>query len=48
VDAFASGAAWASLGAIILANILLSGDNAVVIALGKWLAARKERALAPP
>ena len=29
----ASGAAWASLGAIILANILLSGDNAVIIAM---------------
>ena len=33
MDVFASGAAWASLGAIILANILLSGDNAVVIAM---------------
>src|SRR5262245_10370321 len=29
----ASGAFWAALGSIILANILLSGDNAVVIAL---------------
>ena len=30
---FASPAFWAALGSIILANILLSGDNAVVIAL---------------
>ena len=30
---FASAAFWAALGSIILANILLSGDNAVVIAL---------------
>lgn len=29
----ASGAFWAALGSIILANIVLSGDNAVVIAL---------------
>src|SRR6185312_7841485 len=28
-----SGAAWGALGAIIVANILLSGDNAVVIAM---------------
>ena len=28
-----SAAFWAALGSIILANILLSGDNAVVIAL---------------
>ena len=30
---FSSGAFWAALGSIILANIVLSGDNAVVIAL---------------
>ena len=30
---FTSAAFWAALGSIILANILLSGDNAVVIAL---------------
>jgi YjbE family integral membrane protein len=29
----ASGAFWAALGSIILANVVLSGDNAVVIAL---------------
>jgi len=29
----ASGAVWGALGAIIVANILLSGDNAVVIAM---------------
>ncbi|MGZ5133035.1 MAG: TerC family protein, partial [Caldimonas sp.] len=28
-----SGALWGSLGAIVIANILLSGDNAVVIAM---------------
>ncbi len=28
-----SGAFWAALGSIILANVVLSGDNAVVIAL---------------
>jgi YjbE family integral membrane protein len=28
-----SGAAWGALGAIVVANLLLSGDNAVVIAL---------------
>ena len=30
---FGSGADWAALGSIILANIVLSGDNAVVIAM---------------
>ena len=30
---FSSGALWAALGAIVAANILLSGDNAVVIAM---------------
>src|SRR5512139_1042912 len=30
---FTSAAFWAALGSIILANIILSGDNAVVIAL---------------
>ena len=28
-----SGAFWAALGSIILANVVLAGDNAVVIAL---------------
>jgi predicted tellurium resistance membrane protein TerC len=28
-----SGAAWGAFGAIVVANILLSGDNAVVIAM---------------
>ena len=28
-----SGAAWGALGAIVVANLLLSGDNAVVIAM---------------
>lgn len=30
---FSSGAFWAALGSIILANVVLSGDNAVVIAM---------------
>jgi YjbE family integral membrane protein len=30
---FASGAFWSALGAIVLANIVLSGDNAIVIAM---------------
>ncbi len=30
---FTSGAYWAALGSIILANVVLSGDNAVVIAM---------------
>jgi YjbE family integral membrane protein len=33
MDLLTSGAVWGALGAIIVANILLSGDNAVVIAL---------------
>src|SRR6476619_660305 len=33
MEALTSGAVWGALGAIIVANILLSGDNAVVIAL---------------
>ena len=33
MDALTSGAVWGALGAIIVANILLSGDNAVVIAM---------------
>jgi YjbE family integral membrane protein len=36
-----SGAAWGALGAIVVANILLSGDNAVVIAMAA-------RSLPPP
>ena len=30
---FTTGAFWAALGSIALANIVLSGDNAVVIAM---------------
>ncbi len=33
MEALTSGAVWAALGAIVVANILLSGDNAVVIAM---------------
>jgi YjbE family integral membrane protein len=33
MEELASGAVWGALGAIIVANILLSGDNAVVIAM---------------
>ena len=33
MEALTSGAFWVALGAIIVVNILLSGDNAVVIAL---------------
>jgi len=33
MEALTSGAVWGALGAIIVANILLSGDNAVVIAM---------------
>jgi YjbE family integral membrane protein len=33
MDALTSAAVWGALGAIIVANILLSGDNAVVIAM---------------
>jgi YjbE family integral membrane protein len=33
MEALTSGAVWTALGAIIVANILLSGDNAVVIAM---------------
>src|SRR5450432_2164351 len=33
MDLVTSGAVWGALGAIIVANILLSGDNAVVIAM---------------
>jgi YjbE family integral membrane protein len=33
MEALTSGAVWGALGAIIVANILLSGDNAVVIAV---------------
>jgi YjbE family integral membrane protein len=40
---FTSGAFWASLGSIVLANIVLSGDNAVVIALAaRSLPARQQ------
>jgi YjbE family integral membrane protein len=39
-----SGAFWAALGSIILANIVLSGDNAVVIAMAaRALPARQQR-----
>jgi predicted tellurium resistance membrane protein TerC len=38
-----SAAFWAALGSIILANIILSGDNAVVIALAaRSLPARQQ------
>lgn len=33
MEALTSGAVWGALGAIIVANLLLSGDNAVVIAM---------------
>src|SRR5206468_10595792 len=33
MEALTSGAVWGALGAITVANILLSGDNAVVIAM---------------
>jgi len=33
MEELASGAVWGALGAIIVANLLLSGDNAVVIAM---------------
>jgi YjbE family integral membrane protein len=33
MEALTSGAVWGALGAIVVANILLSGDNAVVIAM---------------
>src|SRR3954465_7432855 len=33
MEALTSGAVWGALGAIVAANILLSGDNAVVIAM---------------
>jgi len=40
---FTSAAFWAALGSIILANVLLSGDNAVVIALAaRSLPARQQ------
>ena len=40
---FTSGAYWAALGSIILANIVLSGDNAVVIAMAaRSLPARQQ------
>ena len=39
-----TGAFWAALGSILLANILLSGDNAVVIALAaRGLPARQQK-----
>jgi YjbE family integral membrane protein len=41
---FASGAFWAALGSITLANIVLSGDNAVVIAMAaRALPAHQQR-----
>ena len=40
----ASAAFWAALGSIILANVLLSGDNAVVIALAaRWCQANMRK-----
>ena len=41
-----SGAFWAALGSIILANIVLSGDNAVVIALAARSLPPKQQKLA--
>jgi YjbE family integral membrane protein len=38
-----SGAAWAALGAIVVANLLLSGDNAVVIAMAARSLPRDEQ-----
>jgi YjbE family integral membrane protein len=38
-----SGAVWAALGAIVLANLLLSGDNAVVIAMAARSLPRDEQ-----
>ena len=39
-----SGAAWGALGAIVVANLLLSGDNAVVIAMAaRSLPAQQQR-----
>ena len=41
---FTTGALWAALGSIILANIVLSGDNAVVIAMAaRSLPAEQQR-----
>ena len=41
---FTTGAFWAALGSIILANIVLSGDNAVVIAMAaRTLPAQQQR-----
>jgi YjbE family integral membrane protein len=41
---FTSGAYWAALGSIILANVVLSGDNAVVIAMAaRALPANQQR-----
>jgi YjbE family integral membrane protein len=41
---FTSGAYWAALGSIILANVVLSGDNAVVIAMAaRSLPAHQQR-----
>ena len=41
---FTSGAYWAALGSIILANIVLSGDNAVVIAMAaRSLSAQQQK-----
>jgi len=44
MDQLASGAVWGALGAIVVANLLLSGDNAVVIAMAaRSLAARQQK-----
>jgi YjbE family integral membrane protein len=44
MEALTSGAVWGALGAIIVANILLSGDNAVVIAMAaRALPAQQQR-----
>ena len=38
-----SGALWGAFGAIVVANILLSGDNAVVIAMAARSLPRKQQ-----
>ena len=47
MEGLMSGAVWAAFGAIVVANILLSGDNAVVIAMAarSLPAAQQKRAI---
>ena len=44
MEGLTSGAVWGAFGAIVVANILLSGDNAVVIALACRALPRRQRA----